>query len=70
MKNATPMQKKIGFRIHAITFVPGIAALVILNLLIGRPYWVQWVVLGWSIGLFSHWFFVLGPGASKTETTH
>jgi len=69
MKDATPAQKKLGFRIHAITFVPGIVALVIVNLLIGSPYWVQWVLLGWGIGLFCHWFFVLGPGARKAETT-
>jgi hypothetical protein len=35
----------------------------------GSPYWVQRVLLGWSIGLFSHWFFVLGAGAGKAETT-
>jgi len=69
MKQATPSQKKLGFRIHAIVFVPSMAALVILNLLTGSPYWVQWVLLGWVIGLFSHWFFVLGPGARKAETT-
>ena len=26
------------------------------------------LLLGWGIGLFCHWFFVLGPGARK-ETT-
>ena len=69
MKHATPSQKKLGFRIHAIVFVPGIATLLIINLLTGPPYWVQWVLLGWVIGLVSHWFFVLGPGAGKAETT-
>ena len=69
MKHATPSQKKAGFRIHAITFIPGIVALVIINLLTGPPYWVQWVLLSWSIGLFCHWFFVIGPGAGKVETT-
>jgi hypothetical protein len=61
MRNGTMSEKKLGFRIHAIVFVPGMVALLILNLLIGAPYWVQWVLLGWGIGLFSHWFFVLGP---------
>ena len=68
MKQGTPAEKKLGFRIHAITFVPTIALLLVINLLIGSPYWVQWVVLGWGIGLFCHWFFVLGPGARKAET--
>lgn len=68
MQNGTPAQKKLGFRIHAMAFVPIIAVLLIVNFLTGSPYWVQWVVLGWGIGLFCHWFFVLGPGARKTES--
>jgi hypothetical protein len=45
------------------------SVLFIINLLIGSPYWSLWVLLGWGIGLFCHWFFVLGPGAGKAETT-
>lgn len=65
MKYASPSQKKLGFRIHAIVFVPVMVALLTINLLTGAPYWVQWVLLGWGIGLLSHWFFVLGPGGDK-----
>jgi hypothetical protein len=68
MKDATPAQKKLGLRIHALVFVPGMVALLIINLLTGAPYWVHWVLLGWSVGLLSHWFFVLGPGAGKAGT--
>jgi hypothetical protein len=67
MKYASPSQKKLGFRIHAIVFVPVIVVLLIINLLTGAPYWVQWVLLGWGIGLLSHWFFVLGPGSGKAD---
>ena len=63
MKNTAPARKRLGLRVHAIVFVPTIALLLVINLLIGAPYWVQWVILAWAIGLFSHWFFVLGPGA-------
>ncbi|HJU39974.1 MAG TPA: 2TM domain-containing protein [Tahibacter sp.] len=66
MKNATPAQKKLGFRIHAIAFVPTLVVLLIVNYLTGPPYWVLWVLPGWSVGLFCHWFFVLGPGARAT----
>jgi hypothetical protein len=68
MKQGTLAEKKLGFRIHAMVFVPTIVLLLIINLLIGSPYWVQWAVLSWGIGLFCHWFFVLGPGASKAIT--
>jgi len=63
----TKPHKQLGFRIHAIVFILTIALLLAINALTGAPYWVQWVVLGWGIGLFSHWFFVLGPGARKAE---
>jgi len=69
MKQGTLAEKKLGFRIHAITFVPTIALLLIINLWTGSPYWVLWVLLAWGIGLLSHWFFVLGPGARKAGTT-
>ena len=69
MKHATYLQRKLGFRIHAIVFIPSILLLAVINWLTGAPYWVQWVILGWGIGLLSHWFFVLGPGASKAETS-
>jgi hypothetical protein len=69
MKQGTPAEKKLGFRIHAITFVPTIVLLLIINLWTGSPYWVLWVLLAWGIGLLSHWFFVLGPGARKAGTT-
>jgi len=60
MKQGTPAEKKLGFRIHAITFVPSIALLLVINLLTGPPYWVQWVVLGWGIGLFLPLVFCAG----------
>jgi hypothetical protein len=52
---------RTGLRIHAMAFVAGIAAMLIVNLLIGAPYWVAWVVPGWAIGLLSHWLSVRGP---------
>lgn len=58
MKNLSPSGKRSGFRIHAIVFVLSMPLLLITNLWIGPPYWVQWVLLGWSIGLLSHWWSV------------
>ncbi len=69
MKDATPAQKKLGFRIHAIAFVPTLLALLVVNRLTGPPYWILWVLPGWSVGLFCHWFFVLGPGARTTGSS-
>ncbi len=60
MRNATITQKKLGFRIHAIVFVPTLALLAAINLWTGAPYWVLWVLLGWGIGLVAHGLAVLG----------
>ena len=31
--------------------------LIVLNLILGEPYWFWWVLLGWGIGLAAHWWF-------------
>ena len=54
---------RLGFQIHAFAFVVGILGMVALNVILGEPYWVIWPLLGWSVGLIAHWWFVLGPGA-------
>jgi len=67
MKDASPKEKRLGFRIHAMVFVATMVLLVVINLLTGAPYWVLWALLGWGIGLLAHWYFVLGPGASRAR---
>ncbi|MBP1852908.1 2TM domain-containing protein [Rhizobium halophytocola] len=58
MKNASQAQMKLGLRIHATVFVPTIILLIIVNFLIGPPYWFGWVLLGWGVGLIAHWLSV------------
>ena len=65
MKRLSLSERKRGFRIHSIVFVPGMAALAGLNLWTGTPYWVAYVLLGWGTGVLAHWWFVLGPGARR-----
>ena len=69
MHSLTLPQQKRGFNIHAFVFVVTMVLLVAINLWKGAPYWVLWVLLGWGIGLLSHWFFTLGPGAQKPDRT-
>ncbi|MBP2558102.1 putative membrane protein [Neorhizobium galegae] len=67
MKNASPAERQLGLRIHAIAFVPSIIVLVVINLLTGAPYWVLWVLLGWGTGLLAHWLSVRRQNAGKRE---
>jgi hypothetical protein len=68
MKQVSESGRKLGFNIHAIVFVLTIVLLAAINLAVGPPYWVLWVLLGWGIGLLIHWWFVRGPGASRAGT--
>jgi len=58
MKNATPDQVRIGLRIHALVFIVSVVLMVLVNVLTGPPYWVVWVLLGWGVGILSHWLAV------------
>jgi 2TM domain len=65
MMHASLEQRRRGFNIHAFVFVATMILLAAINFWTGAPYWVMWVLPGWGIGLFAHWFFVLGPGGDK-----
>ena len=47
-----------GFYRHFMIFIAVIAGLAIINLVSGDAFWIQWVVLGWGIGIAFHAFQV------------
>ena len=57
--------RRRGFQIHAAVFVIAMFLMTALNLYFGEPYWFFWPLPGWGIGIFAHWWFVLGPGAKQ-----
>lgn len=67
MKYASQSQRQLGLRVHAIVFVPSIILLVVINLVIGAPYWVLWVLLGWGIGLLAHWLSVRSQNTGRHD---
>jgi hypothetical protein len=58
MKNLDPHKTRLGLRIHSLCFLIALPLALVINLWIGPPYWVQWVLLGWGVGLLSHWLSV------------
>lgn len=52
-------QRELGFRIHAVVFVAAVVLCAVINYFTGPPYWTLWVILGWGVGLASHWVFGL-----------
>lgn len=47
-----------GFYTHFIVFLAVIAGLALVNLVTGDSFWIQWVVLGWGIGIAAHAFLI------------
>ncbi|HEX2840202.1 2TM domain-containing protein [Hyphomicrobium sp.] len=43
-----------GFYTHFIVFLAVIAGLALVNLISGDSFWIQWVVLGWGLGIAFH----------------
>ena len=50
------VRKLKGFYIHLVQYVLVIAVLTVINALTTpNRWWVQWVIMGWGIGVFFHW---------------
>ena len=43
-----------GFYIHSFAFASVVTGLLVVDLVAGGGWWVQWVFLGWGIGLAAH----------------
>jgi hypothetical protein len=52
-----------GFYVHLFVFALVLAALALVNAAVGGPWWVQWVLLGWGIGILAHGFTVFGQSS-------
>jgi transcriptional regulator with XRE-family HTH domain len=65
------VRKLKGFYIHLTQYLLVISILAVINALATpNHWWVQWVILGWGVGLLSHWLQVserFGLFGSKWE---
>jgi len=65
------VRKLKDFYIHLAQYVLVIAVLTVINALTTpNHWWVQWVVMGWGIGVFFHWLQIserFGLFGSKWE---
>jgi len=53
------VRKLKGFYIHLAQYVLVIAVLTVINALTTpNRWWVQWVIMGWGVGVFFHWLQV------------
>ena len=68
LPSALMARKRQGFRIHAIVFAAVMIFLALLNWWIAPPYWVQWVFLGWGIGLLGHYWLAIGRRRTSSHS--
>jgi hypothetical protein len=57
-----------AFYIHLLVFVLVLAGLLLINLITGEPWWVQWVFAGWGIGVLAHGITISGPARRAAST--
>jgi transcriptional regulator with XRE-family HTH domain len=65
------VRKLKGFYFHLAQYVLTVALLTVINALTTpNRWWVQWVIMGWGIGVFFHWLQIserFGLFGSKWE---
>lgn len=59
--------RKFGFHWHLWSYLITNGALFLVNILTPGPWWFQWSVLGWGIGLAFHFQSVYFPTASQVK---
>ena len=60
-------RRKAGFFWHLWSYVTVNMALVLINCLVPGPFWFQWSVLGWGIGLACHFKAIFFTRGKKYE---
>jgi 2TM domain-containing protein len=64
-KAAQMVEAMTGFYIHFVVYALVIVLLLAVNYFATPEiWWVQWVFLGWGIGVIAHWLLVFGSSAS------
>jgi hypothetical protein len=54
-----------GFYIHFLVFVVVMLILVGVNIAVGPPWWVLFVLVGWGIGVLAHALAVFGHSSRR-----
>lgn len=49
-----------GFAVHATIFALVNAILIAINVVSGPPWWAQWPLIGWGLGVIGHAIAVYG----------
>lgn len=67
IRQARLKRRKIGFYSHLWSYLIVNAALLLINNFTPGPWWFQWSVLGWGIGLAFHYKAIYFPASKAVE---
>ena len=59
--------RKFGFHWHLWSYIVTNGVLLLINILTPGPWWFQWSVIGWGIGLVFHFQSVYFPTTRQME---
>jgi hypothetical protein len=59
--------RKFGFHWHLWSYIVTNGVLLLVNIFTSGPWWVQWPVIGWGIGLAFHFQSVYFPTARQVK---
>lgn len=66
---AEALAARMGFYIHAAVYATVVIGLGVLNVLTAPDeLWVQWVALGWGLGVMLHAVLVFGRWPRRVQT--
>ncbi len=67
IRKARSKRRKVGFYSHLWSYLIVNAALLLINNFTPGPWWFQWSVLGWGIGLAFHFKAIYFPHGKRFE---
>ena len=62
------LRRKANFHHHLWSYVIVIGALILINAFTPGPWWFQWPVLGWGIGLAFHFRAAYFPAEAELDS--
>ena len=67
IRQARLKQRKMAFYSHLWSYLIITAVLLLINIITPGPWWFQWAVLGWGIGLAFHFKAIFFPHGKRFE---
>ncbi len=67
IRQARLKQRKMAFYSHLWSYLIITAVLLLINIFTSGPWWFQWAVLGWGIGLAFHFKAIFFPHGKRFE---